>query len=203
MSAIMIQSDEPVFPHKNIRLHHDRYTGQISHFITICCDGRRPLLSNPARVGAIMEILRRESVAQKFVVDAYCAMPDHFHMLITGAKHQCNVLAFMREFKLKTTAEFRRRKKQKSIPPTPVRPRSSRAVVAATKAALWQKKFFDHILRVNDSFTGVAWYIFMNPVRAGLCADPRSYPYSGSLTLDWKRELDKCDQWTPSWKKSL
>jgi hypothetical protein len=65
---------------------------------------------------------------------------------------------------------------------------------------LWQKKFYDRILRERDSFDGVAGYIWMNPVRKGLCSDPREYPYSGSFAVDWKKMMRPLESWVPEWK---
>src|SRR6266704_5083306 len=40
--------------------------------------------------------------------------------------------------------------------------------------------------RSSDLWERVAWYIWMNPVRKGLCAHAQDYPFSGSFTMDWK-----------------
>ena len=41
----------------------------------------------------------------------------------------------------------------------------------------WQRDFFDHRLRKEESLVGKAEYISMNPVRAGLVSDPTTWPY--------------------------
>jgi len=41
----------------------------------------------------------------------------------------------------------------------------------------WQRDFFDHRLRDNESFERKAEYISMNPVRAGLIDNPENWPY--------------------------
>ena len=46
--------------------------------------------------------------------------------------------------------------------------KSSISFSRKTGEPLWQKKFYDHILRRHESYDAVAWYIWMNPVRAGL-----------------------------------
>ena len=72
------------FPHKNIRLHPQRYTGQSSYFVTLCCAGRRPVFANSKNVVWLVEILRKHSKAHRFAVHAYSVMPDHFHALFSG-----------------------------------------------------------------------------------------------------------------------
>ncbi|HKQ88549.1 MAG TPA: transposase [Candidatus Acidoferrales bacterium] len=188
------------FPHKNIRLHSLRYVGRASHFITICCEERRPLLKNAARAIGLIEILQGKSTAHRFSVHAYCVMPDHIHMLVSGLEDRSDLLAFVKDFKREAQWQFPPEKKRKA--PTEKRAQTPRATVAATKPAVWQKKFYDHILRQTDKMNAVAGYIWTNPVRAGLCVDPREYPYSGSLVTDWKNIIRPLESWVPQWKKS-
>jgi len=48
---------------------------------------------------------------------------------------------------------------------------------------LWQDRFHDRILRQRDSGIEVVEYIFDNPIRRGLVARRRDYPYSGELDV--------------------
>lgn len=106
-------------------------------------------------------------------------MPDHFHALVTGLDVSCNLLSFMRNFKQITGHEH----------------------LAKFAQDLWQKKFHDHIVRPKESMARIAAYIWLNPVRKGLCADPRNYPYSGSFVTDWKTGTSFVEPWLPDWKK--
>ncbi len=47
----------------------------------------------------------------------------------------------------------------------------------------------------------VAWYIWMNPVRRGLCREPREFRFSGSFTLPWRSKKSGNSSWTPPWKR--
>ena len=51
---------------------------------------------------------------------------------------------------------------------------------AGIAGAIWQREFFDHLLRSGESLTEKWRYVEMNPVRAGLCAHPEEYPYLGA-----------------------
>lgn len=45
----------------------------------------------------------------------------------------------------------------------------------------WQKSFFDHVLRSEESY-GQKWrYVEQNPVRANLVDDTRKWPYQGGI----------------------
>jgi putative transposase len=105
-------------------------------------------------------------------------MPDHFHALVEGLAPESDLLLFVQNFKQASSQDY---SNGEGIP-------------------LWQKKFYDHILRANDSPEAVSWYIWMNPVRKGLCSQPIQYPYSGSFTERWERKLLPKEIWVPGWK---
>ncbi len=43
----------------------------------------------------------------------------------------------------------------------------------------WQKESYDHLVRDNEDFERACRYTFENPVKAGLCATPEDWPFSG------------------------
>ena len=48
---------------------------------------------------------------------------------------------------------------------------------AQQEGIIWQRGFFDHRLRTEDSSTEKRDYILQNPVRAGLVADVSDWKY--------------------------
>jgi putative transposase len=167
------------FKRKNIRLSPENYEGQRAYFVTICCQDRRPALRDRITVSHILETLRDLASEHGFAVHAYCIMPDHGHFLLEGLTPQSDLLDFMNRFKQQTAFAYRRR----------------------FRAALWQFKYYDHILRRSDAMDDVAWYIWMNPVRARLCGEPREFPFSGSFTLRASQRPRNNATWMPPWKK--
>ena len=56
-------------------------------------------------------------------------------------------------------------------------------VITAARAPVWQRGFFDHVLRSDESY-GQKWtYIRENPVRAGLVRNAEDWTYSGELVI--------------------
>ena len=113
-----------------------------------------------------------------FQLHAWCLMPDHLHILIRGTADTCDMILFAAHFKQMTGFEGKR----------------------LFNKTLWQAHSYDHIVRPGESSECIASYIWRNPVRKGLCNDPREYPYSGSDTMEWKRTFLATQQWTPPWK---
>jgi REP element-mobilizing transposase RayT len=126
-----------------------------------------------------LNIVRVNAAVHLFAVHAYCLMPDHVHFLAEGLQPQSDLIQFMRAIKIKTSTPVERK----------------------TGKPLWQKKFYDHILRSKDSPNAVAWYIWTNPVRAKLCCRPEEYPFLGSFTGKWPQTSQALVEWLPPWRK--
>jgi putative transposase len=88
----------------------------------------------------------------------YCIMPDHLHLLIFltefyGKSLQNWVSAFKRHTS-KVTNESMYNKR------------------------LWQKNFYDHVVRRDESLLKISEYILNNPIRQGMVMEWEEYPYS-------------------------
>jgi REP element-mobilizing transposase RayT len=89
-------------------------------------------------------------------------MPDDLHILVGSDQAEGNLSNFIKDFKQKTGYEF---KKKHDL-------------------SLWQKSFYDHILRRGESVIDLVTYIFDNPVRKGLVKEFKDYPFLGSMLID-------------------
>ena len=167
------------FRRKNIRLHPIHYQGRRWFFITICCESRDPVFTDPKNALDLISCLKTTAERRQFGVHAFRVMPDHFHALLEGIAPESDLLLFVQNFKQA----------------------SSRKYAKSLGAPLWQKKFYDHILRPKDSPEAVSWYIWMNPVRKRLCTQPTQYLFSGSFTEEWRKKLQPPEVWAPTWKK--
>jgi REP element-mobilizing transposase RayT len=85
-------------------------------------------------------------------------MPDHLHALLEG---------------LSGRSDFRRCAKM-------AKQRSGAAYALKAEMPLWQKGYYEHVLRDEEDSREIAFYIIANPVRAGLVRSPDEYPLSGS-----------------------
>ena len=144
----------------------------------MCCENRKPIFRDSERAAWIAETLQAESNLHQFLVDAYCVMPDHLHFLAFGRAPTSNLVVLARSFKQKTAYVYQQE----------------------TGVRLWQKNYYDHVLRANETSNHVAAYIWMNPVRKGLCKNFEEYPFSGSFLRPWKTAATVGD-WTPPWKQ--
>lgn len=149
------------FERKRNRLALDNYRGWKAYLLTSVTHGRNDAFADPSWTARCIADLRTAADEQGFAVLAYCFMPDHLHLLITGATGSF-VPHFMKRFKQSTGFAYRK----------------------AHGRGLWQKSYHDHILREEEDTAAAADYIFGNPVRAGLAKSAGDYPFSGSFVLD-------------------
>jgi putative transposase len=163
---------------KRLRLLSNPYYGRGWFFITICTYGRARYFERPKIASWVAGRLRAMAAEQKFRLHAWCVMPDHLHIFIEGDSLDADLRDFVSRFKHRTAFLFARR----------------------FGNHLWQKNFYDHVVRPYEPIDPIFWYIWMNPVRKGICTDPREYSFSGSETVDWKLKKAVPETWTPPWK---
>ncbi len=168
---------------KNIRLRPENYRGQQLYFLTLCFHNRARTGADSRLASWLIERMRSHAETNAFLVHAYSIMPDHVHLLAHGAKRDSDLLKFVEAFKQDTGFHFHSR----------------------TSRRLWQFKYYDHIVRKPEDAQKIARYIWMNPVRKGLCSAPHDYPFSGSLTDSGTAMFGRPseDTWTPPWKSRL
>ncbi len=167
------------FRRKNIRLPSLNYCGRGWFFITLCCDAGRQVFADGQKARWLIDCLRYEAETARFGIHAFCVMPDHVHLLVEGREPASDLLRFVKALKQRTGFLYSREFHEH----------------------LWQKKFYDHVLRPHDAPDTVAWYIWMNPVRQGICAQPREHPYCGSFTVPWEKATPPEESWIPPWKR--
>lgn len=147
------------FHRNNNRLALDHYLGNHAYFVTITTAGKKWVFVTDAVVSFHVDVLGRTALKRAFDVIAFCYMPDHMHLLISGKDETSDLTALIRDYKQITGYHY---KKQAGD-------------------FLWQKSFYDHVLRREDAFHEVVRYLLANPVRKQMVERPGDYPYSGSL----------------------
>lgn len=168
-----------IVPRKEIRLSRDEYVGKRIYFLTICAEQRRSIFLDSSRARIAIDELRKVADRMNVLVHAFCVMPDHVHLLVEGKTSDSDIVKFVAQWKQSTGYVFHH-----ELPPR-----------------LWQRRFYDHVLRKAEESESVAWYIWMNPVRKRMVAKPHAYPFSGSFTVEWPREVPIDETRAPPWKR--
>ncbi len=151
--------DSKPFSRKNIRLQGFDYRGScFVYFITLCSYERSHILTQTKTANILISAFNHQRNEKIIKLYCYCIMPDHLHLLMSLSDfYPHNLQTWIRSFKRFTA------KSAKTTLPT---------------NQLWQKNFYDHIIRKEESFIKIAEYILNNPVRGGLVGNWKDYPYS-------------------------
>ncbi len=153
---------KPYHPSRNQRLPAGYYAdAEHVFFITIRgYEGQQPFLRETLNRMVLRE-LREAQGTFGCLVYTFCLMPDHLHFLVRPEIDGRSVLAFTDRFKGKTT---------------------NLSWSCGWTGHLWQPRYYDHMIRSDESLRAIASYILDNPVRKRLVASAEEWPWSGEGT---------------------
>jgi putative transposase len=121
------------------------------YFITISCEQRgRNQLARSEVAKALFETVQYRSDIGIWYVHVAMLMPDHVHLIVCFPETGKRIKTIISKWKEWT---------------------------AKTVGISWQRDFFEHRLRQDESFRQKADYVLQNPVRAGLAERPEDWPY--------------------------
>jgi putative transposase len=121
------------------------------YFVTINCELRGPnQLAKESIALPLLESVRFRNEHYTWFAQLFMIMPDHVHGLIAFPPSSHTVQDRMTLWKRWTARQL---------------------------GIVWQRDFFEHRLRSNESKREKADYILMNPVRRGLVDEPQKWPF--------------------------
>ena len=158
-------SDHPDLPNRKLtRLKGFDYSMPGNYFVTLVTQGRINCFGTVTNgtvilndVGQMIETCYKELNNVKENVECldYVIMPNHLHFILrlynTDSQSQISLSELVRRLKSKTTVKYIHGVKRMGWPPF--------------DRHLWQKGFYDHIIRNERAYDYIRNYIFMNPLR--------------------------------------
>ena len=182
---------------KSIRLKGYDYSQPGAYFVTICTKNRKAIFGDVVdgemRMSQMGEIASRcwREIPDHFTnveLDEFVVMPNHVHGIIV-ILDDVNSVGVIHESPLpKTTTERRRMLLPKII--GRFKMNSAKRINLLRNSSgipVWQRNYFEHIVRDEKSMTRIREYIDTNPQRWEL---DRENPH--------RRGSDEFDQWLPS-----
>ena len=126
--------------------------------VTVCTAARSCALQDPTTAGVVIDELRQATTRWGSTLYCYCVMPDHVHVILTpGRKARGDLSRIVGSWKAAVT----------------------RAVGSGgVRRPIWQRSFWDHVLRREEDLRAACEYIVANPVRKGLAARWEEWPFS-------------------------
>lgn len=145
---------------RSIRLKDFDYASPgVVYHITIGAHGKQNVFIQSAINQQVIYALKESANLYGYRLIAYCLMPDHLHILAQAGEHPRDLRGFVRGFKSLCSIAAH-------MPTNNV-----------TNNKLWQRGFYEHILRKEENIAEVAEYVLNNPIRKGLVQDREQYKW--------------------------
>ena len=158
------------FVRKNLRLKEYDYNNAGYYFVTICTQDKKCLLgridsagdANPCATNAMIKLSPYGIITEKYLLSMeehdnnirlhkYCIMPNHIHMIIEIVKAN----NFGTQWAASPTANH----VSQAI-------RSLKCLTSRESGIhLWQRSFYDHIIRNEQDYLRIWEYIDTNPIK--------------------------------------
>jgi len=136
------------------------FTENPIYYITACTYDRRRILDCADVHDSLIRFgLRAHEYGVR--VGRYVIMPDHVHLFAGFEPESISLSFWMKSFKNAISKTLKH---------------------AAFPGPHWEKGFFDHVIRSEESCEQKWLYVRDNPVRAGLVRSAEDWPYAGEIS---------------------
>jgi putative transposase len=158
-------------------------------FITVVTFDRRKIFNHPQGRRILGKTVHQVIREFPFSLDAWVLMPDHLHTIWTLPKGDTNYGKLVGLIK----SNFSKAAKTWFHDEAMMNPsRRSRH-----ETTIWQRRFWEHVIRDEEDLAKHFDYIHYNPVKHGLVQRVRDWPYSsfhrlvkeGIYPLDWGEDI--------------
>ncbi len=117
---------------------------------------------------ALRSAHRAVRVRFPFRIDAMVVLPDHFHAVWTLPPEDADYSTRLSLLKRQVSQAVRHL----------LSPSQSASRHKRRELALWQRRFWEHQIRDEGDYARHVDYVHYNPVKHGLVAEVRAWPYS-------------------------
>ena len=139
------------------RLHDFPYVGKYHYSLCFVTNARRRVFESQALANAAIVQIQKTCELELFLVLAYCVMPDHIHLILQGLADTSDLRHCVKLTKQRVEHVARRE---------------------FDIRGLWQKGYYERVLRSRHAVEDAVRYVLENPVRARLATSIGEYPLS-------------------------
>ncbi|NBC12685.1 MAG: transposase [Gammaproteobacteria bacterium] len=130
------------------------------YFFTVVTHRRHTLFGSPEHVEGLRQAVRAVQRARPFTIQAMVVLPDHLHAVWQLPEDDADFSRRWRDIKRGFSSRL----------DAPVNHRGEKAI--------WQRRFWEHLIRDEDDWRRHVDYVHYNPVKHGLVERPAQWPYS-------------------------
>lgn len=141
-----------------------------TYFFTLVTEGRQPLFADESNVELFREAVRGVKLVQPFEINAAVVLPEHVHFIWTLPAGDDQYSKRIGRIKAKLTQLLA---KSGNFLACQVSTRASKQ--KHRERDIWQRRFWEHLIRDEHEFEALFDYIHYNPVKHGLVACPHQW----------------------------
>lgn len=153
-----------------------------TYYLTCCTHNRRPLLRAGRAAQVLIELYAGYRGRGDIRLHGYVIMPDHYHVLVTLAAEPSvsnlvrkihGLFAWRWHAWAGDEAPALRKGRGEAGDEAP-------ALRGKARERVWQRRFYDHVVRDDEDWRMKLSYLHENPVRAGLVECAADYEWSSA-----------------------
>ena len=151
-----------------------------TYFFTIVTFNRMNILCTPKHIVQMREAFNYVKKRHPLILDAIAILPDHLHFILTLPLGDANFPTRLMLLKSHFTRNCVTRDHEIS---------ASR--IRKKEKAIWQRRYWEHLIRDEEDFTRHVDYIHYNPVKHGLAEAPKDWDFSSFQSYVKKEIYDR------------
>lgn len=160
-----------------------------TYFFTLVTYKRKPLFLYNDEIELFLEALHHVGTYHPFSTLAYCILPDHIHLLWEMPNNDANYSFRISEIKKRFSKQFITKYGNSTL----VTPKQQNR----GETGIWQRRFWEHLIRDEEDLNWHFDYIHYNPVKHGLTNQVKQWSASsffdyvklGYYDIDWGQDV--------------
>ena len=148
-------------------------------FITNCTFKRKNLLDRKEISEILISEWREAKDRHGWAIGSFVIMPDHIHFFCCPTSKAISLSNYIGIWKQWTSKRISR--ELGAVAAVVDRSQDEYGAAELSTPSIWQKGFFDHLLRSDESYAEKRDYVLNNPVRVGLVERPEAWNYWGYI----------------------
>jgi putative transposase len=150
-------------------------------YATSVAKDRLPVFRTDKIKSIFCDAMNEARVSGKFLIFAYCIMPDHVHLIADSSREPSDIMRFINGISSKRIIDYLKAEGHTSS----LEKLRHEKMKRQYRYSLWEHHPNTYLLTSEATFMEKVNYIHLNPVRAKLVEWPEDYRWSSSRC--WKR----------------
>ena len=140
-----------------------------TYFFTVVTQRRQDILCSEKSRDALRDAISKTTVSYPFEINAWVLLPNHLHCTWTLPHGDTNYSVRWGLIKRRFSASAKNWLNRSALTASQTKHR---------EVGIWQRRFWEHMIRDDRDYADHFDYIHYNPVKHGLVQSPKDWQYS-------------------------